>query len=69
MNSSVMPDPNLPEPEWDFDVCAFLGQNMPAGETGLDLGGYFDFAQSFFPPPSGSTAHDKANFRSFSSAR
>ncbi|KAH3552971.1 hypothetical protein KXW20_001568 [Aspergillus fumigatus] len=44
-------DPSLPEIQWDFDICALLGQDIPAGETGLDLGHYFDFAQSFFPPP------------------
>ncbi|CAG7560653.1 unnamed protein product [Fusarium equiseti] len=59
--NATMPDLNPPQPEWEFDVSAFLGQNIPAGETGLDLGGYFDFAQSFFPPPLGSTAHDRAN--------
>lgn len=61
LSSSVMPDLNPSQPEWEFDVSAFLGQNIPAGETGLDLGGYFDFAQSFFPPPLGSTAHDRTD--------
>lgn len=51
MNSLTGLDPSLPEIQWDFDICALLGQDIPAGETGLDLGHYFDFAQSFFPPP------------------
>ncbi|GAQ05327.1 hypothetical protein ALT_2648 [Aspergillus lentulus] len=46
-------DSSLPEIEWDFDISALLGQNIPAGETGLDLGHCFDFAQSFFPPSTG----------------
>jgi hypothetical protein len=51
MNSLTGLDHSLPEIEWDFDICALLGQNIPAGETGVDLGHCFDFAQSFFPPP------------------
>ncbi|KAH7168189.1 putative C6 finger domain protein [Fusarium sp. MPI-SDFR-AT-0072] len=47
--SSAMPNQNAPEPEWD--VSAFLGQNVAAGEIGMDTAGYFDFAQSLFPPP------------------
>jgi hypothetical protein len=68
-NSVSVLDSSLPELEWDFDICALLGQNIPAGETGLDLGHYFDFAQPVFPPPSGLEAHDKANFGPFSPAR
>jgi len=53
MNSSAAPEPNLPEPDWDFDISTFLGQNVPVGEISLDLGGYFDFTQSFLPLSSG----------------
>lgn len=53
MNSFAGLDSSLPEIEWDFDISALLGQNIPAGETGLDLGHCFDFAQSFFPPSTG----------------
>jgi hypothetical protein len=61
-HSSVVPEATLPEPDWDFDISAFLGQNIPVGEAGLDLGGYFDLAQSFFPAPPGSAAaHDNAD--------
>lgn len=49
----TVPDPGLPELEWDFDICAVLGQTIPTGETGLDLGHYFDFPQPLFPPSSG----------------
>lgn len=48
-NSVAIPESNMPAIEWDFDISAFLGQNMPAGGTGLDLGHYFDF--SFDPQP------------------
>lgn len=42
-------DLSLPELDWDFDISTLLGQNIPAGETGLDLGHYFDFDQPFIP--------------------
>ncbi|RSL42466.1 hypothetical protein CEP54_015471 [Fusarium duplospermum] len=51
-NNSVVSDVNVLEHGWDSDVNAFLSQNIPTGETGFDLGGYFDFTRSFFPPPS-----------------
>ncbi|UKZ91445.1 uncharacterized protein TrAFT101_006423 [Trichoderma asperellum] len=41
-NLTVM-DPPPQELEWNFDICALLTQNIPAGETGLDLSHYFDF--------------------------
>ncbi|KAG4430183.1 hypothetical protein IFR05_014342 [Cadophora sp. M221] len=62
-------DPGLPELDWDFDICALLGQTMPAGQTGLDLGHYFDFSQSFSPLALDTRAHDKTNFGAFSPAR
>ena len=52
-NSSIVPDLNASEHQWDFDFGALLGQNNLGGETGLNAGGYFDFAQSFMPLPPG----------------
>ncbi|EEU33849.1 uncharacterized protein NECHADRAFT_55924 [Fusarium vanettenii 77-13-4] len=52
-NGSMISDSTFLEPEWDFDVSAFLGQDMTTGGTGFDLSGYFDFTRSFLPPSYG----------------
>ncbi|KAJ4265748.1 hypothetical protein NW764_015580 [Fusarium oxysporum] len=60
-NSLTVPDLNFQDAEWDFDVGILLGQTMPAGETGLDLSGCFDFAQSFYPQHPESMVHGRPN--------
>ncbi|GFF57345.1 hypothetical protein IFM46972_10769 [Aspergillus udagawae] len=62
----TMLDSALPGIEWDFDICALLGHDIPTGGTGLDLGHCFDFAQTFFPPPSILRVHDEANSGQYS---
>ncbi|RAL08765.1 Zn(II)2Cys6 transcription factor [Aspergillus homomorphus CBS 101889] len=47
----TLPDPNCaPQLEWDFDISLSMGQNILSGEPGINLGDYFDFAQSSYFP-------------------
>lgn len=34
---------------WDFDVSALIGQDLPMGESGLDLAQYLNIPQPFIP--------------------
>jgi hypothetical protein len=42
--SSAPLDSAVPELDWDFNASAILGNDFIVGESGLDLGYYFDFA-------------------------
>ncbi|KAJ5116822.1 C6 finger domain protein [Penicillium angulare] len=42
-----------PEVECDFGIPFQLDQNIVDTDMSLNLGHYFDFAQSYYPPPHG----------------